>query len=157
MGTARGSAKLVGPLGARNLTLGGLVLAAGGLVWLSAIDANDGYLLGLFLPTLLVYAGFGLTQVPLTLTALAGVAPGETGLASGVFSAARQVGGAVGLAALGTVAWAGATGLSADTGGALAPGAGRGFLGAAIITAVAAAVTAVTVHARARVPEPTGS
>jgi EmrB/QacA subfamily drug resistance transporter len=156
MGTARGSAKLVGPLGARNLTLGGLVLAAGGLVWLSAIDADDGYLLGLFLPTLLVYAGFGLTQVPLTLTALAGVAPGETGLASGVFSAARQVGGAVGLAALGTVAWAGATGLSADTGGALATGAGRGFLGAAIITAVAAAVTAVTVHARARAREPSG-
>jgi hypothetical protein len=58
---------------------------------------------------------------------------------------------------LGTVAWAGATGLSADTGGALATGAGRGFLGAAIITAVAAAVTAVTVHARARAPEPTGS
>ena len=128
------------------------MLAAGGLAWLSAIDANDGYLLGLFLPTLLVYAGFGLTQVPLTLTALAGVAPGETGLASGVFSAARQVGGAVGLAALGTVAWAGATGLSADTGGALATGAGRGFLGAAVITAVAAAVTAVTVHARARAP-----
>jgi hypothetical protein len=42
MGAARGSAKLVGPLGARNLTLLGLVLAAGGLAWLAAIDANDG-------------------------------------------------------------------------------------------------------------------
>ena len=157
MGAARGSAKLVGPLGARNLTLLGLVLAAAGLVWLAAIDATDGYLLGLFLPTLLVYAGFGLTQVPLTLTALAGVAPGETGLASGVFSAARQVGGAVGLAALGTVAWAGATGLPAGAGGALATGAGRGFLGAAVITAVAAVLTAVTLHAAsAREPEPTG-
>jgi len=157
MGAARGSAKLVGPLGARNLTLVGLVLAAAGLAWLAAIDATDGYLLGLFLPTLLVYAGFGLTQVPLTLTALAGVAPGETGLASGVFSAARQVGGAVGLAALGTVAWAGATGLPAGAGGALATGAGRGFLGAAVITAVAAVLTAVTLHAAsAREPEPTG-
>jgi hypothetical protein len=95
--------------------------------------------------------------VPLTLTALAGVAPGETGLASGVFSAARQVGGAVGLAALGTVAWAGATGLPAEAGGAaLATGAGRGFLGAAVITAVAAVLTAVTLHAPARAPEPAG-
>jgi len=63
--------------------------------------------------------------VPLTLTALAGVAPGETGLASGVFSAARQVGGAIGLAGLGTVAWAGATGRPAEAGGALATGAGH--------------------------------
>jgi len=63
--------------------------------------------------------------VPLTLTALAGVAPGETGLASGVFSAARQVGGATGLAGLGTVAWAGATGRPAEAGGALATGAGH--------------------------------
>jgi predicted MFS family arabinose efflux permease len=153
MGAARASAKLVGPLGARNLTLVGLALAVVGLAWLSRIDATDGYVLGLFLPTLLTYAGFGLTQVPLTLTALAGVAPGETGLASGVFSAARQVGGAVGLAALGTVAWAGATGLPGNSGDALATGAGRGFLGAAIITAVALAVTAGALRA-ARTPQP---
>jgi hypothetical protein len=98
--------------------------------------------------------------VPLTLTALAGVAPGETGLASGVFSAARQVGGAIGLAGLGTVAWAGATGLPPRPAGrwppAPATGAGRGFLGAAVITAVAAVLTAVTLHAPAREPEPTG-
>ena len=94
--------------------------------------------------------------MPLTLTALAGVAPGETGLASGVFSAARQVGGAIGLAGLGTVAWAGAIGRPAEAGGALATGAGRGFLGAAVITAVAAVLTAVTLHAPAREPEPTG-
>ena len=154
MGAARASAKLVGPVGARNLTVIGLALAVAGLAWLAAIDAGDDYLLGLFLPTLLTYAGFGLTQVPLTLTALAGVAPGETGLASGVFSAARQVGGAVGLAALGTVAWAGATGLPGDAAGALATGAGRGFLGAAVITAAAFAVTAVTLHAApAKEPE----
>ena len=90
------------------------------------------------------------------MTALAGVAPGETGLAFGVFSAARQVGGATGLAGLGTVAWAGATGRPAEAGGALATGAGRSFLGAAVITAVAAVLTAVTLHAPAREPEPTG-
>jgi hypothetical protein len=73
-----------------------------------------------------------------------------------VFSAARQVGGAVGLAALGTVAWAGATGLPGDSAGALATGAGRGFLGAAVITAAALAVTAVTLHAApAKEPERT--
>jgi hypothetical protein len=55
------------------------------------------------------------------------------------------------------VAWAGATGLPGDTGGALATGAGRGFLGAAIITAVAAAVTVLTLRAPAREPEPTSA
>ena len=53
MAAARASAKLVGPLGARNLTLVGLGLAVAGLAWLSRIDAADGYVLGLFLPTLL--------------------------------------------------------------------------------------------------------
>ncbi|HEY6747695.1 MAG TPA: MFS transporter, partial [Mycobacteriales bacterium] len=152
MAGARVSARAVGPLGPRRLTALGLALAVAGLAWLARIDAGDGYLLGLFLPTLLTYAGFGLTQVPLTMTALAGVDPGETGLASGVFSAARQVGGAVGLAALGTVAWAGASGLPGDAGGALATGAGRGFLGAAVLTAVAVAITVTTLHGT-RTPE----
>ncbi|HST67251.1 MAG TPA: MFS transporter, partial [Mycobacteriales bacterium] len=142
MAGARISGKLAGPLGTRRLTAIGLLLAVVGLAWLARIDASDGYLLGLFLPTLLTYAGFGLTQVPLTLAALAGIEPGETGLASGVFSAARQVGGAVGLAALGTIAWAGAT----ASGDALATGAGRGFLAAAVITAVALALTVATLR-----------
>jgi EmrB/QacA subfamily drug resistance transporter len=152
MAGARISAKVVGPLGPRRLTALGLVLAVAGLAWLARIDAADGYVLGLLLPTLLTYAGFGLTQVPLTMTALAGVAPGETGLASGVFSAARQVGGAVGLAALGTIAWAGASGLPGDSADALATGAGRGFLAAAVITAAAVVITATTMHGT-RTPE----
>ena len=96
--------------------------------------------------------------MPLTLVALAGVAKGDTGLASSLLNAARQVGGAIGLAVLGTVAWTVATALPGDPAGALATGAGRGFLGAAVITALAVAITAVTLHgARTPHPEPARS
>ena len=80
--------------------------------------------------------------------------PGRDRAGLGLFSAARQVGGAVGLAVLGTVAWTGAPALPGVPAGALATGAGRGFLGAALITALAVAITAVTLHVGARTPHP---
>jgi sugar phosphate permease len=55
-------------------------------------------------PLLLVGVGLGLSFVPMTASATAGVAPHEAGLASGLINTSRQVGGAVGLAAMATVA-----------------------------------------------------
>ena len=48
--------------------------------------------------------GMGMTFVPLTLVATAGVEPADAGLASGVFNTSQQVGGALGLAILATFA-----------------------------------------------------
>ena len=55
-------------------------------------------------PMLLVGLGMGQTFVPLTLTAVSGVRQQETGLASALLNTGQQVGGAVGLAVLGTIA-----------------------------------------------------
>jgi hypothetical protein len=61
-----------------------------------------GSLLG---PSLLAGAGFGLLVVPLQLTAMGGVAVADSGVAASLLNLGRQVGGCIGLAVLGTVAW----------------------------------------------------
>jgi EmrB/QacA subfamily drug resistance transporter len=149
MAGARVSSRVIERTGPRALILGGLAAGAVGLAWLSAIDAGGGFLTGMLLPTLLTYAGFGLTSVPTTVTALERVAPQESGLASGLFSTSRQIGGATGLAVLGTVAWAAATGAGGGESG-LAVGAGRGFLLAAGVTVLALVVALATVRPRVR-------
>lgn len=149
--SARFSSRLVARTGARNLVIGGLATAAAGMAWLSQIGDSTGYLTGMLVPTILAYAGLGLTAVPLTLSALSRVPAEDSGIASGVFSAARQVGGAIGLAVLGTVAWAAAAAVTGPTPNgrsladhALAVGAGRGFAVAAGIVVFALIIAALT-------------
>jgi sugar phosphate permease len=74
-----------------------------GLAWLTRLTATSGYpeLLG---PLILLALGMGQCFVPLTTTAVAGVSADETGLASALLNTAQQIGGAVGLSVLGTVA-----------------------------------------------------
>src|SRR5207237_1444660 len=101
MAGARVSSRVIDRTGPRPLILLGLACGAAGLAWLSAIDESGGFVTGMLLPTLLTYAGFGLTTVPTTVTALERVGAAESGLASGLFSTSRQIGGATGLAVLG--------------------------------------------------------
>ncbi len=102
-GVAIGVSRLITRIGPRLPMTIGPLFAAGGLFWLSRITAASGYLdvLG---PMLVLAAGMGLSFVPLTLTAVAGVRKQETGLASALLNTGQQIGGAVGLAVLGTVA-----------------------------------------------------
>ncbi len=102
-GTAVGVSRLVSRIGPRVPMTVGPFLAAGGMFWLSRITASSGYLdvLG---PMLVLAVGMGLAFVPLTLVAVAGVRPGETGLASALLNTGQQIGGAVGIAVLGTIA-----------------------------------------------------
>ncbi|MCF6522654.1 MFS transporter [Streptomyces sp. JJ36] len=166
---AKAGPRLVALLGARLLVCGGLLVAAAGMLWLSRIGASGGWATGMLVPTVLVYSGLGVTGVPLTLAALAQVADEDSGAASGLFSMARQIGGATGLAVLGTVVWAtvhttdgGAGDGGAASGGAdartagadavadaaLAAGVERGFLVAAGVTLLALLIAAVTVPRR---------
>jgi EmrB/QacA subfamily drug resistance transporter len=150
------SSRLVTRVGARNLVLCGLVIAAVGTAWLSRLGTGGGYASGMLVPSLLTYLGFGMTTVPLTAAALAKVPPGDTGLASGLFGTSRQIGGALGLAAIGTVVWGTVAARShgADVGAAarraLAAGVDRGFVVAAVIVALAAVLVLVTVPGRER-------
>ncbi|HEY0358026.1 MAG TPA: MFS transporter [Mycobacteriales bacterium] len=87
---------------------GGL-LSAAGLLWLSRLDIDSRYVTGLLPPMLVLSVGLGLTFVPLTLTAVNGVAKDDSGVASAVLNTTQQVGGALGLAMLSTVASSAAT------------------------------------------------
>ena len=99
------AASLVPRIGARPLLLIGSAACAGGLYWLSKVTEHSTYVGGLLGPTLVTGIGLGLLFVPLPLVALAGVADADSGAASSLLNAGRQVGGSIGLAVLGTVAW----------------------------------------------------
>jgi EmrB/QacA subfamily drug resistance transporter len=99
------AARLVPRIGARPLLLTGAAAVAAGLYWLSQITAHGTYAGQLLGPTLTIGAGLGLLFVPLSLVALASVADADSGIASSLLNAGRQVGAAIGLAVLGTVAW----------------------------------------------------
>ena len=99
------AAALVPRIGARPLLLAGCAASAGGLYWLSLMSEQGSYAGGLLGPVLLAGAGVGLLVVPLPQVALAGVAEADSGVAASLLNAGRQVGGALGLAVLGTVGW----------------------------------------------------
>ncbi len=101
---ALSSARFVARLGVRRQLLLGLLLAAAGLAWLAQLALGDPYWAHLFWPELLTGTGFGLSFVPMTLGATAGIPAHQAGLASGLLNTTRQMGGAIGLAATAAIA-----------------------------------------------------
>jgi len=126
------AAALVPRIGARPLLLAGGAAAAGGLYWLSRLTEHGTYAGGLLGPSLVTGAGLGLLFVPLPLVALARVDEADSGVAASLLNAGRQVGGSIGLAVLGTVAWTVvADGARARGAAARAVSAGRAHAAAA--------------------------
>src|SRR5450755_3222291 len=99
------SSQLVPRIGARPLLLAGSAITAGGMFWLSRISEHSTYVNGLLGPMMLTAAGLGLLFMPVTLVALSKVEDRDAGLASSLLNTGQQVGGSIGLALLGTVAW----------------------------------------------------
>jgi MFS family permease len=102
---------LAGRHGRRPVAAAGLALQAGGLLLLLTAGPGDGFLTGVAPGFVLVGAGAPLAWVPLTAAATDGAAE-HSGLASGLFTTAQQVGNAVALALLATVAAARSGGLA---------------------------------------------
>ncbi len=98
------ASRIVHIIGARRQLMLGLGLAAIGLLWLFRVGVGDSYMAHVFGPMILIGIGFGLSFVPMTLSATAGVPLHEAGLAAGLINTTRQVGGALGLAVMSTVA-----------------------------------------------------
>ena len=96
---------LVARIGPRPLIVAGAAMVAGGMFWYSRLTEHAGYASHLLGPTLVSSFGLGLVFVPLALVALHKVAEQDSGVASSLLNTAQQVGGAIGLALLGTVAW----------------------------------------------------
>jgi EmrB/QacA subfamily drug resistance transporter len=99
------SSQLVARIGARPLMTVGPFFATAGLLWLSRVSEHSTYAGGLLGPMMLVGLGMGLTFVPLSLVALAKVPDKDSGVASSLLNTGQQIGGSIGLAILGTVAW----------------------------------------------------
>ncbi|MFJ7068855.1 MFS transporter [Streptomyces sp. NPDC101115] len=139
------SARLVARFGERNVLLTGLVLLVGVLGLLARVPVRASYAVDL-LPVMLLAAGFGLALPALTSLAMSGAREEDAGLASGLFNTTQQIGMALGVAVLSTLAAARtesltATGRSAAealTGGYhLAFAVGAGLLVAAFAVAFA--------------------
>ncbi len=105
MAMAALSTQLVGRIGARPLLIGASAISVGGMFWLSRINEHSTYVGGLLGPILVTAVGLGLLFMPATLVALSKVADKDAGVASSLPNVGQQVGGAIGLAILGTVAW----------------------------------------------------
>ncbi|HTZ85140.1 MAG TPA: MFS transporter [Solirubrobacteraceae bacterium] len=91
--------------GFKPILFAGLLFVAGGLYWFSHAPAHGGTFAGDILgPSILAAIGLGLSFVPVTIAAVTGTRPQEAGLASGLVNTAQQVGGALGLAILASIA-----------------------------------------------------
>ena len=98
------SQQLIPRVGVKQTVLGGMTVAAIGLLVLAATTKVDGSYLGILLGLAPMAVGMGCTFVPLTLVATTGIEADDAGLASGLFNTCQQVGGALGLAILSTLA-----------------------------------------------------
>jgi predicted MFS family arabinose efflux permease len=98
------ASRLVGRIGIRVPLLVGPAAAVIGLELLTRLTIHSSYW-AILVPLLIVSLGMGLSFVPLTLTAVSGVQPNEAGLASALLNTTQQVGGALGLAILSTIAF----------------------------------------------------
>jgi EmrB/QacA subfamily drug resistance transporter len=98
--------RLVRRFGVRGALTAGMLCGAGGLALLSGVDASGGYFTQVLPAGCLATLGLGLSLVPATIGAVQGVESEESGLASGLLNTSRLLGGALGLAVLGTVATA---------------------------------------------------
>jgi EmrB/QacA subfamily drug resistance transporter len=137
------SARLMARIGPRNLLIGGMTTIVAGLALLSQADSTMSYFPTLFVAYLLLGTGAGTSFLPLLTISMSEVAPADAGLASGFSNVTMQVGGAIGLAALGTISTDHAKALYAQGYPmplALTGGYQLGFLLAAVAVAAGLAV-----------------
>lgn len=97
------ASQLLPRYGPKPFMVTGAILAAIGLSWLTLTDVHSTYLGSILGPMLIFSLGMGMQFVSLTLMAVSGVAPHESGAASGMLNATRQVGGSLGLSILVTI------------------------------------------------------
>jgi EmrB/QacA subfamily drug resistance transporter len=152
------AAQLVTRVGVKPVLTVGMLFLTGGLVYFTQVSLGGSYLTDLLPGFLLIGVGIGFSFVPISIAALAGVQPAEAGLASGLINTSQQIGGALGIAALSTIATtrtddALATGSALPV--ALVDGFTAAFLAGAIIAGlgIVAALTLIRRDELEQVPE----
>ena len=157
--------RLIPRIGIRPFLTVGPILAILAMISFAQLDENSSYwpFLG---SILLLGVGMGSSFVPLTMTAVNGVAPHETGLASALLNTGQQVGGAIGLAVFGTIFAHAADGRAAELGSRATTAAGRAdifvvgqqhaFEAALVVTALALIASLALIRVN-KVAPPTGA
>ncbi|MFC7308493.1 MFS transporter [Streptomyces monticola] len=96
--------RLMPMIGAKNVSMLGIVVSAAGFGWQSTMTVDGAYVTSIMLPGMLMMLGAGLAGTPLASLATSGAAPGDAGLVSGLINTSRTMGGSLGLSVLSTVA-----------------------------------------------------
>ena len=149
------SARLANRFGARFVLMSGLVLLIAAMVWLTTVPVNATYVTDL-LPVFVLVAGAGLVLPALTGLGMSGAREDDAGLASGLFTTVQQVGMALGVAVLTTLAASRTATLSAagrDPATALTGGYHLAF---GVSAALLVAAFAVALLVLRRTPPPSG-
>ena len=98
------AAMLVNKVGVRPLIAGGMAMLAVGMLLFTQVSVDGTYAANLLPGFLIIALGLAFCFVPISIAALAGVQEAEAGLASGLINTSQQIGGAVGIALLSTIA-----------------------------------------------------
>src|SRR5262245_57444421 len=144
--------QLVTRFGFKPILAAGMTFVAVGLLWWSQISVGGSFISDILGPSLLAAVGLGFGFVTSTIAAVAGVEEREQGLASGLINTSQQIGGALGLAVLSTIATTRtddvmATGTSTLP-NALTEGFQAAFLGGAVIATLGVVATLVLIRTR---------
>jgi len=91
-------------LGVRPVAIGGMIVTIAGMLLLTQLPVDGSYVRNVLPALVLTSLGLGCVFVPLTLVATTGLVNEDQGLASGLFNTSQQIGGALGLAILATLA-----------------------------------------------------
>jgi len=145
------ASQIVTRIGFKPILALGMLLIAGGLLWFGQISAGGSFVADVLGPSLLAAVGLGFAFVPQTIAAMSNVADREAGLASGLINTSQQVGGALGLAILSSVAFSTIGDLAAtgDTGpDALTEGYADAFMVGAGIAVLGVFATLVLIRGR---------
>jgi EmrB/QacA subfamily drug resistance transporter len=143
--------QLVTRFGFKPILAAGMAFVAVGLLWFSQVSVGGGFLTDILAPSLLAAIGLGFGFVTSTIAAVSGVEEREQGLASGLINTSQQIGGALGLAVLSTIATTRTNDVMAGGSSlpnALTEGFQSAFLGGAVIAALGVVATLVLIRTR---------
>ena len=150
MASAGVASQLVTRFGYKPVLAAGLLFIVVGLVWFSRVSVGGGFTTDILGPSLFAAAGLGFSFVTTTIAAVSGVEENEAGLASGLINTSQQIGGALGLAVLSTLATSRTEDVMSAGGSSLANGLTEGFqaafLGGAAIAALGFVLTLVLIR-----------
>jgi EmrB/QacA subfamily drug resistance transporter len=146
--------RLVPRFGPRPLMMAGLLPVVAGMAWLAQISPATTYTSGILGPMLLIGGGMGVAFVPLTMASLHGVAPQDSGAAASMVNVMQQVGGALGLAILVTVADRASRHTAVPTHQIVIHGMASSFTMAAVFDAVALLLVVLVLRMRQAAAQP---